>query len=291
VSRENNFSQSLWYSAVNARSWAVNQRDRLLDPHATSFFTRLMAGGFNPNAHIDVLKEHKLIYVAVPKCASTTVRTVLSRLTGAAPTTREHSHRRRASGLKSPRLVGMSAFYRLATSPDSLRFSIVRNPYARLVSAWADKYRGKPLVPGDSFVDQYLEHRAKIDGGLPHGHSATLDFTNFVTFACATAESRVNAHWHAQDDLIAMPGIKLDVIGKVESFDADFAEVLAHLGVERELSRDGGMHLNATRHQPWPDYYTSALANRVYRAYERDFDRLGYARALTAPPMAAAAMN
>jgi hypothetical protein len=67
----------------------------------------------------------------------------------------------------APRHVGMSTFYRLVTSPGTLRFSFVRNPYARLVSAWADKYRDKPLVPGDSFIDQYLKYR-RDDGQAPH---------------------------------------------------------------------------------------------------------------------------
>lgn len=48
-----------------------------------------------------------------------------------------------------------SSFYRLTTDAGMLRFSLVRNPYARAVSCWADRYRGKPLVPGDPFTDIY----------------------------------------------------------------------------------------------------------------------------------------
>lgn len=273
------FAQSSRYCLANVRSWFVNQRDRLRDPQAAAFFDRLTAGGFDPNAHIDVVERYGLIYLAVPKCASTTVKTVLSVLTGAAVTSREHSHRRRASGLKSPRLVGVSAFHRIATSPASLRFSFVRNPYARLVSAWADKYRAKPLVPGDSFVDQYLAYRTEIDARLPRVSAATLSFPDFVEFASATAEHRLNAHWHLQDNLLGVPGIELDMVGKVETFHDDFSRVLNRLGLDGKLLAIVDSRLNATRHGPWPDYYTAALAARVYRAYERDFDRFGYARA------------
>lgn len=278
--RSDFISASRYYLA-NARSWFVNRRDRLLDPQASSFFDRLDADGFNPNAHIDVLVQHRLIYIAVPKCASTTVKTVLSALNGTA-VPREHLHRRRHSGLKSPRLTGLSAFYRLATSPATMRFSFVRNPYARLVSAWADKFSDKPLVPGDAFVDQYLAWRNTVDASLPQGPNATLSFAQFVEFASATARCRVDAHWQLQDDLLNMPGIRVDFVGKVEFFRRDFARVLEHVSADRRLHEGIATRMNATRHRPWPDYYSPALAARVYRAYEPDFSRFGYPRALTA---------
>jgi hypothetical protein len=269
------------YCFENARFWFVNQRDRLLDPHASAFFDRLHAGGYKPNAHIDVLVQHRLIYIAVPKCATTTVKTVLSALNGTDAVSREHPHRRRHSGLKSPRLTGLSTFYRLATSPATLRFSFVRNPYARLVSAWADKFSDKPLVPGDSFVDQYLALRSSIDADLPHGPDATLSFPQFVEFAVATSLSRVDAHWQLQDDLLTMPGIRVDFVGKVESFRRDLTRVLDHVSADRRLHDTLATRMNATWHRPWPDYYSPALAARVYRAYEADFSRFAYSRALT----------
>jgi hypothetical protein len=268
-----------WFE--NAHSWFVNRRDRLLDPRASAFFDRLHADGYKPNAHIDVLVQHRLIYIAVPKCATTTVKTVLSALNGTAAVARTHPHRRRHSGLKSPRLTGLSTFYRLATSPATLRFSFVRNPYARLVSAWADKFSDKPLVPGDSFVDQYLALRSSIDARLPQGPDATLSFPQFVEFAVATSPSRVDAHWQLQDDLLTMPGIRIDFVGKVESFRRDLTRVLDHASADRRLHDTLGTRMNATRHRPWPDYYSPALAARVYRAYEADFSRFEYPRALT----------
>jgi hypothetical protein len=41
------------------------------------------------------------------------------------------------------------------------------------------------------------------------------------------------------------------------------------------------MPLRASLHHSWPVYYTPSLADRVYRAYERDFDRFGYARTIS----------
>lgn len=271
------------YLLTSAWSHIANWRDRRFDPQASSFFDALTERGFNPNAHIDVLPRHGLIYVCVPKCASTTIKGALSVLDRGAAPPPERLHARRYSGLHSPLRVGLSAFRRLAISPDTLRFSFVRNPYARLVSAWADKFQGKPLVPGNAFIDAYLTHRPSIDRALPHGPEFTLSFGQFVTFATATCERRVDAHWHMQDDLLDMPGIKLDLVGKVESFLEDFARVLDHVGASRRLREAIGRRHNVSRHLPWQRYYTDALAARVHRAYERDFDRFGYARAIGSP--------
>lgn len=269
----------------NASTHLVNWRDRWTDPTATKFFRSLRDGGFRPEAHIDALPRHQLIYVCVPKCASTTVKGALSMLQGSRASAKT-IHKRRLSGLRSPKQIGISAFHRLATDPRTLRFSFVRNPYARLVSCWADKLQNKPLVHGDSFVDIYLDHRAEVDDKLPHGADQTLSFEQFVIFATATANARLDGHWNSQDDCIDMPGIALNFIGKVENFNEDFDRVLNHAGADEALRRSIGKRRNTSKHQTWQAYYNDALADRVYRAYERDFDRLEYPRAIKARAVA-----
>jgi hypothetical protein len=239
-----------------------------------------MAKGYLPNVLIDVVPEHRLIYVNIPKCASTTVRVFLSQLIGRKPApTIDAQHIRKVSGLKAPRHVGITNFYRIATAPETLRFSFVRNPYSRLVSAWADKFQNKPLVSGIRIIDEYLKHRANIDGSLPYGPNAVLTFPEFITYATATAESRLNIHWQLQDDILNMPGIEFDFIGRVESFPTDFTRVLDHVDAPKQLRQAMLAPINRSRRERYGDYFTPELAERVYRAYQRDFDRLRYPRA------------
>jgi len=174
----------------------------------------------------------------------------------------------------------LSTLYRTVSDSRTLRFSFVRNPYERLVSAWADKFCNRPLVPGDSFIDKYLRHRHELDASLPQGAQQTLSFADFVIFATATADRRIDAHWQLQQDILDMPGITLNLVGKVETFAADFDRVLDHLSLHRYRAPAQITPQHQSRHQPWPQYYTAALADRVYRAYQRDFDCLGYARAI-----------
>jgi hypothetical protein len=176
----------------------------------------------------------------------------------------------------------IDSFFRLATGSDTLRFSFVRNPYARIVSCWADKFAGKPLIGGDVFIDPYLALRSEIDADLPAGADRTLSFPEFAAFAAATARTGHEVHLQTQEDILSLPGIALDMIGKVETFDADFVRVLDYVNASDAIRREAAVALNESHHDDWPSYYTPELADLIYRAYECDFDRFGYARAIRA---------
>jgi hypothetical protein len=250
----------------------------LLNPATVEFYEKLRTGGYETDQLLFALPKHKLIYAAVPKVASTLIKRTLARVEGRFSRSLKPGRRSRYRGPYGPRNMTIGSFFRLATSPDTLRFSFVRNPYARVVSCWAQKFADKPLVRGDHFIDAYLAIRHEIDAKLPNGADRTLSFAEFAVFAAATAKARHDIHMQAQDEILNMPGIKLDLIGKVETFDTDFVRVLDHLNASHEIRRDAMIPVNASQHDDWPVYYTQGLADRIYRAYECDFDRFGYAR-------------
>jgi hypothetical protein len=70
------------YQIDRAHSYLVNGIARYRDPDAWTFFNELIGDGYNPNAHIDVLVPQKLIYINIPKCASTSIKMILSSLVG-----------------------------------------------------------------------------------------------------------------------------------------------------------------------------------------------------------------
>ncbi|MGD9768024.1 MAG: sulfotransferase family protein [Pseudolabrys sp.] len=268
-------TQSTRYYLHRARAYLGFAFDRYRHPDAADFYSEINTTGYAPNAHIDALPEHRLIYVSVPKSASTSIKMLLSHLIGRHPSP-DQVHRRSLSGLPSPFEIGPAKFHRLVTDPATLRFTFVRNPYDRLVSAWADKFQGRPLRPGNPFIDQYLALRPLVDPTLPGEGMDELDFADFVTYAAETAVCRLDAHWEVQDDIVAMPGLTYDLIGRVETFDRDIVPVLDHIGADATLRRGAHIPLRTSARMSWQDYYTPDLARRVRRAYERDFDRFGY---------------
>jgi hypothetical protein len=242
------------------------------DQPALAFYRNIRNSGFDADTWIDILPRQKLIYVSVPKAASTTIRSVLSQFeTHAAPPDERVLYKRRCSGLLSPSLAGLDVFHEMASSADTLRFTFVRNPYARLVSAWSNKFAGKPLRRGDPYVDLYLDNTPQPRQARP---IQSLSFSAFVHFVRETIDESVDPHWDRQVARASVPGIKLDLVGRVETFESDFATVLQHARKSSiELPR-----LNGSGSSDWPPYYSAELADIVYRLYEQDFDAFRYSR-------------
>jgi Sulfotransferase family len=258
----------------------VDKARRLFCPQAHSLYAKLMDDGYQPNVLIDVLPVERIIYVCVPKCASARIKKTLSAFLGRHIGSSEEAYERHQSGLKNPKGVGLLTFWRVATDPGALRFSFVRNPYARLVSLWAHQFQNRPLVPGLSCINSYLAWCERVDPSLPKGADRLISFKEFVTFVTATANDRIDAHWTHQATIVDMPGIILDIVGRVETFAQDFSRVLDHVRAGPELRIQSVLPFNASDHDAWPNYYTAELANMVYRAYEPDFDRFQYRRSL-----------
>jgi hypothetical protein len=273
-------AKRLWTDSAWFASMAVAA---MVEPAAAAFCRKLEAEAFRAYDLVRVLPSHDVIYLVVSKAASTRIRTILAAIGGRRSRRLKASQQpkfREPQGLRS---MTVRSFYHLATSPKTFRFSFVRNPYARQLSCWANKFEGKPLVPGlpgSPEVDDYLARRAQIDRTLPAGADQTLSFEQFTIFAAASAHSRNDPHLLAQDDLLSVPGITLDFVGRMESFNADFARVLDRLRASDQIRRDALVPVNPSQHRHWSDYYTPDLADRIYRAYECDFDRFGYPRSL-----------
>jgi hypothetical protein len=257
----------------------------ITNPAALRFFREVMDQAYLPDDLIDVVPQLRLIYLAVPKAASSRIRSNLAAMLGHDTVSGWRSdenwrvHDRRASGLNAPRHCVVQ-FHRLATDPEALRFTFVRNPYTRLLSCWADQYRDRPLVPGYGRVEVYLAHRARVDPSLPSGSGATLSFADFVRFTCASAEWRIDKHWQVQSDIIDVKGLTFDLIGKTESFATDFLPVLDHVGASEKIRAASLPPLHTSTRRSSADYYTPELADLVHRAYERDFDAFAYPRAV-----------
>ena len=143
------------------------------NPVAVRFYDAASASGFEFDELLRVIPKLRIIYVAVPKAASTRIKQTLAAAIGRRSTSLWQHRRRRFRGPPGPKSMTMTSFHRLATNPATLRFSFVRNPYARVVSCWADKFRGKPLASGDEFIEGYLALRHEIDAELadrPRSH-------------------------------------------------------------------------------------------------------------------------
>jgi hypothetical protein len=267
-------------------TWAIGLRAATQqDPEVAVFFNRLRSGGSGGN-NLRVLLKERIIYATVLKSASSRIRRTLCLIAGMRSRSLNPWRWHKIGSPPPLKSIPPGAFYRLAHDPMALRFSFVRNPYDRLVSCWADKFQDRPLVmsklftKGNMTIDRYLKVRAEIDPKLPYGADKTLSFPDFVTFATAYGFRGPDGHIAAQARALDLPGINFDFIGKVETFEQDFSRVLDHVRADDEMRRTAIGRINPSERSGASEYYTHELAERVYRAYEADFDQFGYPRAL-----------
>jgi hypothetical protein len=153
------------------------------------------------------------------------------------------------------------------TGPGWFRFTMVRDPLSRTVSAWSDK-----LQPGSNprhlrDLNTYLGRPADTEITLP----AFLDL-----LAQDDGARDLDRHWRPQHKEISYGLVSYDLIGRVEAMDdARRAIIRALFGTKGEAVEaiDTRKHLgHRTASQQHRDSLTAADRRNVDRAFARDFE-------------------
>lgn len=222
--------------------------------------------------HSRVSVPNRYVCVAIPKIACTTVKTVLRKLEGLPASERIHDEGPRLADFPTNEIVDM------LTSPSWLRFGFVRNPYARLFSAYKSKI-------GNTWEREYgwLRDRIRDAFGYPvrdGGRVGMVSFDDYVRFIVGSDDPGVtrDGHLDVQVEVLQPDCIPYDVLGRFESFQPDFETILGRLGAPPQIRAAAGQVLNPTPHLPLAAAYRRELAEMVYNHYEADFETLGYAR-------------
>jgi hypothetical protein len=222
--------------------------------------------------HSRASTKHRYLTVAVPKVGCTTMKRALHAFEGLAPADPWWAVHDAGESLR------LSAYSNadvetMLTSPDYLRFAFVRNPYERLLSAW----KSKVLRPADT---QYASLRAemRVAYGYPADgeDSPVVAFGDFARFVIATAHP--DGHWARQTEVLACDEIAYDVLGRFETFDDDFRDILERLDAPPEVVALAHEVTNPTEYLPPAAAYDTELAALVYDYYRDDFERFGYER-------------
>lgn len=160
-------------------------------------------------------------------------------------------------------------------------FCFVRNPYARLRSAWQNKFAyGHDAGYSRSIRRRELPRlrRHARAGGLPGGRDGeAIPFTTFLSYVESQPSGRRDHHWDDQHAVLLMHRLRYERCFRMEGeFTAGMRQVFSRLGlagpaVERSLSTQRNASPRAE-----PPVYTPALAERVHRLYARDFELFAY---------------
>jgi len=218
---------------------------------------------------INIIAERRLIYISLPKVASTTLKAGLIRFAQGDPDyqpvgvqARPHPAIRARSDDHIRRSLAR------INRPDWLRICFVRDPYARALSAYLDR-----IAPAKGGRFQPSQRRARASLGL-QGRQ-TLSFAEFLERVARQRPETMNSHWRPQVDSLLWGEIRYDFVGRLEAWDEEVERLSALLGAELRpfLQR----HPRATgAAERLDDYYDEELRALAAQIWRRDFEALGY---------------
>jgi hypothetical protein len=183
-----------------------------------------------------VLEDMRLVYVPVPKAASTAVLWALADLGGLGAdqfagslkfeTTRALTIHDMSIWGDSRRLGSRPAdvVRQLFESPEWLTFTLVREPVRRIWSAWV----GKVLLREPRFAGAYGDE--VWFPPVPYSaDDVVLSFRRFVRAISERANAWRDRHWVPQAELLGTANVAYDVVGRVEALPSALAVVDEHL--------------------------------------------------------------
>jgi chondroitin 4-sulfotransferase 13 len=160
-------------------------------------------------------------------------------------------------------------------------FCFVRNPYARLRSAWQNKFAyGHAQGYSRSIRRRELPRlrRHALASGLPGGiDGEAIPFATFLAYVESGEPGRRDHHWDAQHRVLLMERLRYECCFHMEGgFSAGMSHIFERIGLagaamERILARQR----NVSPREEAP-VFTAQLAARALRLYQRDFELFGY---------------
>ena len=157
------------------------------------------------------------------------------------------------------------------TSPDVVRFCVVRNPYARLVSAWADKIRQRE--PNYARLWKII--------GQHFGRKSAETCPSFSDFVCWIRDKqdifRCNHHWRAMTALLLPEIISYTHVLRTEQLTQELQTVLDLIAPGRRadylLEK---FKTNESLPLDWKSQYDEKTASLVWELYHKDFECYAY---------------
>lgn len=214
----------------------------------------------------NISDRFRYFYLANPKVASTGILRALqsAEVDGDQSRIPEFVHDRGASPLLSFSNTTLSPEH-ILTAGRVFRFTYVRNPFTRILSAYIEKIE----------TEEAERERLLPTLGLAPDRKPTL--LEFLRAIQAQRDDWRDIHWTTQSRLIQANNIDYSFIGRFESFAASFPVVLDRLGIDRshyEAERKPQHATNANARVL--EYIGPAEREAIVAIYHADFSAFAY---------------
>jgi hypothetical protein len=234
------------------------------------------------NAAVFVSRKRNFIYVNVPKTGCTTIKKSLLahelQLTEPELRKADRSFTAQAGGnaihafakvtFQHPHDFEESEWK--AFKATAFKFTCVRHPQVRVLSAYLDKLSGTE-------ESRWQFRKIVLRGlGLPLDENAKVSWEQFIRSLAVMPVRRMNSHWRPQYAQTMYDSFEFDFIAKTETLDHDLNAILRRIyGAGARKLSDSRAH-SVSADEQLDRFYTSESLATVMKVYRRDFALFGY---------------
>jgi dermatan 4-sulfotransferase 1 len=213
-----------------------------------------------------VSNRYRYCYFRIPKCAHSTIMKTLSYYdksvvfheddeTGA-------KARREFKNMLWAKTLNLKSF-----SKKYFLFTFVRNPYARVLSAYLDKIANMENRTFD------LERKAVMDNS-----DGKITFEGFIDYL-EKGGLFTNVHWIPQTCMLPVKIDMLSFVGSVENLDYHIELIVKKIfNVKGNVNIFTREHGRQNANSLIKKFYNGKIAERVFKLYENDFVNFSYSR-------------
>jgi hypothetical protein len=217
---------------------------------------------------INISWKHKYVYLENPKVACGHIKRSLQRLEleGTDVLVR-NVHDRLESPLLMVYQVPAEQLLEIFNGTGFFKFSFVRNPFTRILSAYLDK------------ILRNQRHKRSVLLALgrdPHDLEQFVSFEEFVRSLARLDPYHMDNHWRPQAQQLFMPRVRYDFVGRFERLDNDLAKVLGRIAGEAPSAVDRDVSYKTDAAAGISEYYDERIADLVRSVYAEDFRSFGY---------------
>ena len=221
------------------------------------------------NMHTHISLVNKYVYVEVPKAGCGTMKATLGGLEAARKgpglVTRVHEaphNRINATPFIKPFQLPSDLLEEVLTSPEYRRFTVVRDPASRVLSAYLEKI-GQGLKQSEPIVAEL---------GIP---ASDITFSQFLDVIAEHESRDQDPHWRRQADHVGWGIVDYHAAIHLEELDSSWDRVAELTGIA-DLHETFYCRNSTGASAKVDEYFTPELGDHVRTIYARDYQVFGY---------------